>query len=193
MLLRSTSSTTVSSSMVPAHSGWARGNQETSSRDRSHTRRSPTPVLPVPPRPPHVAAARQNAARSRSTPSCAICSSTLPSGGWTDSVTCSGAWLMSSACAPGCSTAPVDVTRLSEHILRVTDVLCLSSVTIRGLVRDWLDAKGLDVRPSKWWVNQLLHGMRLSCKQAAKCVKELHNPEQQHAHTRTGSSSSCAG
>ena len=74
--------------------------------------------------------------------------------------------------------SPADMTRLGEHIMRVTDVLSLSAVTIRGLVHDWLDAQGLDVRPGKWWVNQLLHGM-----QPAKCVKELHSPEQQHANT----------
>ena len=40
-----------------------------------------------------------------------------------------------------------DMIPLSEHIMRVTDVLCLSTVTIRGLVYDWLGAEGLDVRP----------------------------------------------
>ena len=38
--------------------------------------------------------------------------------------------------------------RLSEHIMKVTDVLCLSAVTIRGLVHEWLDAEELDARPS---------------------------------------------
>ena len=46
--------------------------------------------------------------------------------------------------------SPADMTRLSEHILRVTDVLCLSGLTIHGLVLDWLDAEGHDVRPSEW-------------------------------------------
>ena len=78
--------------------------------------------------------------------------------------------------------SPADTTRLSEHIMRVTDVLCLSAVTIHGLVLEWLDAEGLDVRPGDW-VNQLLRGMRLSCKKPAKCVKELHSPEQQRAKT----------
>ena len=32
--------------------------------------------------------------------------------------------------------SPADTTRQSEHIMRVTDVLCLSAVTIRGLVLD---------------------------------------------------------
>ena len=32
--------------------------------------------------------------------------------------------------------SPADMTRLSEYILRVTDALCLSLVTIRSLVRD---------------------------------------------------------
>ena len=102
------------------------------------------------------------------------------------------ACVRSGACAPGCSTGSTrtlptagngahDVTRLSEHILRVTDVLCLSAVTIRGLVHEWLDAD--DVRPGKSWVKRLLHGIRLSYKKPAKCVKELH----------TGCSSSCVG
>ena len=45
------------------------------------------------------------------------------------------------------------------------------------------DAEGLDVRPGKSWVRELLHGMRLSNKKPAKCVRELHSPEQQHANT----------
>ena len=75
------------------------------------------------------------------------------------------------------------MTRLSEHIMEVTDVLCLSAVTIRGLVLEWLDAEGLDVRPSKSWVKRLLHGMRLSFKKPAKCLKELHSPALQEANT----------
>ena len=31
--------------------------------------------------------------------------------------------------------------------MKVTNVLCLSAVTIHGLVLEWLDAEGLDVRP----------------------------------------------
>ena len=78
---------------------------------------------------------------------------------------------------------PADMTRLSEHIMKVTDVLCLSAVTIRGLVYEWLDEAGLDVRPGYSWVKQLLHGMHLSFKKPAKCLKELHSREQQHANT----------
>ena len=78
--------------------------------------------------------------------------------------------------------SPADTTRLSEHIMRVTDVLCLSAVTIRGLVYEWLDAEELDVRPGDTWVRQLLRGMRLSFKKPAKCLKELHTLEQQHAN-----------
>ena len=44
--------------------------------------------------------------------------------------------------------SPADTTRLSEHIMKVTDVLCLSAVTIHGLVLEWLGAEELDVRPS---------------------------------------------
>ena len=79
--------------------------------------------------------------------------------------------------------SPADMTQLSEHIMKVTDVLCLSAVTIRGLVLEWLDAEGLDARPGEWWVRQLLHGMRLSFKKPAKCLKELHSPALQEANT----------
>ena len=79
--------------------------------------------------------------------------------------------------------SPADMTRLSEHTMRVTDVLCLSAVTIHGLVLEWLDAEGLDVRPSNQWVWRLLRGMRLSFKKPAKCVKELHSPALQEANT----------
>ena len=65
----------------------------------------------------------------------------------------------------------------------VTDVLCLSAVTIRVLVHDWLDAEGLDVRPGKRWVKKLLRGMHLSFKKPAKCLKELHSPPLQEANT----------
>ena len=78
---------------------------------------------------------------------------------------------------------PTDMTRLSERIMRVTDVLCLSAVTIHGLVLEWLDAEGIDVRPCYKWVTRLLRGMRLSSKKPAKCLKELHSPEQQEANT----------
>ena len=53
-----------------------------------------------------------------------------------------------------------DMTRLSEYIMRVSDVLCLSAVTIRGLVYEWFETEGLNVRPGEWWVRRLLHGMR---------------------------------
>ena len=79
--------------------------------------------------------------------------------------------------------SPADMTRLSEHIMKVTDVLCLSAVTIHGLVLEWLDAEGLDVRPCYSWVTSLLRGMRLSFKKPAKCLKELHSPALQEANT----------
>ena len=75
--------------------------------------------------------------------------------------------------------SPTNTTRS----LRVSDVLCLSTITIHGLVLYWLDVEGLDVRPSQRWVQRLLRGMRLSYWKPAKCVKELHGPEQQHANT----------
>ena len=68
------------------------------------------------------------------------------------------------------------MTRLSEHIMKVIDVLCLSAVTIHGLVREWLDAEGLGVHPSKSWVKRLLRGMRLSFKKPAKCLKGAPQP-----------------
>ena len=77
--------------------------------------------------------------------------------------------------------SPADVTQLSEHILRVTNVLC--GLTIHSLVLDWLDAEGHDVRPGREWVRQLLRRVRLSFKKPAKCVKELHSPVQHHANT----------
>ena len=56
------------------------------------------------------------------------------------------------------------MTQVSEHNMRVTDVLCLSGVTIRTLVYEWLDTEGLEVRPGREWVRQLLRGMRLRFK-----------------------------
>ena len=45
------------------------------------------------------------------------------------------------------------------------------------------DAGGLDVLLAVAGVEQLLRGMRLSCKKRAMCVKELHSPKQQHSIT----------
>ena len=56
----------------------------------------------------------------------------------------------------------------AERAHHAGDVLCLSAVTIRGLVHEWLDAEAHDLRPSEWWVRRLLHGMRLSNKKPAK-------------------------
>ena len=83
--------------------------------------------------------------------------------------------------------SPADMTRLSEHIMRVTDVLFLSGLTIHGLVLDWLDAegKGNDVCPGREWVRRLLRGMHALEQQEARQV--ISTP------TRTGCSSSCAG
>ena len=83
------------------------------SSDRTHTRRSPTPVLPVPPQPPQPppllktspAAAAHSAAKSTSTPSSATGSSAWWTRGRRNGVgPCSGACARSSGCAPGCST-----------------------------------------------------------------------------------------
>ena len=98
---------------------------------------------------------------------------------------CRWKWSAPRAALPGRKTllSLADMTWLSEHIVRVTDVLCLSTLTSPGLVLDWLDAEGHDVRPGREWARRLLYGMRLSYKKLAKCVKELHSPEQQHAKT----------
>ena len=113
---------------------------------------------------------------------------------------CSGASTSSSGCAPGCSTgstrtlptagngaspaaplgrktllSPADMTRLSEQILRVTDALCLSSVTIRGLMGEWLDAEGHDVRPAPGVSDSSCVARNLTYKKPAKSVKELQH------------------
>ena len=89
--------------------------------------------------------------------------------------------------------SPADMTRLSEHILRVSDVLCLSAVTIRGLVLEWLDAEGFDVRPSEWWIRRLLHSTCLSHKKPAtpqpyaaarELASALHQAVLADEHTR---------
>ena len=67
--------------------------------------------------------------------------------------------------------------------MKVIDVLCLSAVTIHGLVLEWLDAEGLDMHPSKSWEKRLLRSMRLSFKKPTNCVKELHSPALQEANT----------
>ena len=41
---------------------------------------------------------------------------------------------------------PADMIRLSEHIMWVSDVLCLSAVTIRGLEHDWLELHSVEQR-----------------------------------------------
>ena len=64
----------------------------------------------------------------------------------------------------------------TAHIMRVSDVLCLSAVTIRSLVH----AEGLDVRPSYSWVKRLLRGMRMRYKKP-NCVKEVHAASQHAA------------
>ena len=71
---------------------------------------------------------------------------------------------------------PADTTRLSEHIMKVTDVLCLSAVTIHGLVLEWLDAEELDVQPGYECVRRLLHGMRLSFKKVRQVLEGAPQP-----------------
>ena len=116
VLFRSTSSTTTSSRMLSAYSGRSGGNQQTPSLDRSHTRRSPAPALPVPP---------QAAPAAPSTPAAALVEDEPSSStakrrkvqvdpimrDWLLGMTRQngdgaylGAWVRSSACALGCST-----------------------------------------------------------------------------------------
>ena len=45
--------------------------------------------------------------------------------------------------------SPADTTRLSEHILRVTDVLCFSAMTIRGLF-----ARKARLRGTRLWLGE---------------------------------------
>ena len=194
------SSTTMSSRMVSACSGRSGGDQEKPSTGRSHTRRSPVSKLIVPPRPPPStpAVALVEDEPSNSTAKRRKVQVDPIVRNWFLERLCpvlfDGVnqntpyrWKRSSPRAAhlGRKTllSPADVTRLSEQILRVTDVLCLSGLTIRGLVLDWLDAEGHDVRPGREWVRRLLRGMRLSFKKPARCVKELHSPVQQHANT----------
>ena len=207
---RSTSWTTTSSRRASACSARPVGDQEKPSTGRSRTRSWPTSKLFVPPQPQHSLKTSRSAARSSWIPSPATGSSTCwtsgrESGRWdmrrcmcevqhmcpgvfegTDKNT-PYRWKRS---APRAETrgrrsmlTPADMTRLSECIMKVTDVLCLSAVTIHGLVLEWLDAGGLDVRPGYHWVWELLRGMRLSFRMPAKCVKELHSPALQEANT----------
>ena len=183
----------MSSRTVSAYSCRAGGDQEAS--DRSHTRRSPTPALLVPS--PHALQPLQSlktGQQQRGKTPQSKGSSTYPAtGGQNGNGTYRSSWVRSSACPyrwkrsaeqrMAGKVCSADVTRLSAQIMRVSDVLCLSAETIHGLVHEWLEAQGLDVRPIERWVHRLLHGMRLRYKKPAKCVKELHSPEQQHANT----------
>ena len=90
---------------------------------------------------------------------------------------------MEHTAVPGFDGINLNTPYRADMRRRVTDVLCLSAVTIKSLIHDWRDVEGLDVRPGKSWVKRLLHGMRLSYKKPAQCVIELHSPEQQHANT----------
>ena len=70
------------------------------------------------------------------------------------------------------------MTRLSEYILRVTDVLCLSEA--------WCANGSKQRDPTCVLASGGSDGSSTACalsKKAAKCVKELHGPEQKHANT----------
>ena len=211
MRCRSTSSTTMISCMVSAYSGRVGGNHETPSLDRSHTRRLATPALPVLPSPPHPLQRQRHEApqihadpivrdwfldkpdqwrseRRRATQRYLsevqrLCPEMF------DGINPNTPYRWNRSAPPtapfGRKTlvSPRDMIQLGEHTMRVTDVLCLSAVTIRGLVLEWLDTEELDVRPGDTWVRQLLRGMCLSFKKPAKCLKELHSPALQEANT----------
>ena len=131
------------------------------------------------------AAARRNAAKSA--PSCATGSSTCPSSRGQSGDACA----RSRASALGCPTGSkgtlptagngarheqhhresllsrTDMRRLSDHIMRVIDVLCLSAVTIRERLGAWMARRRVTRR----------------YKKPAKCMKKLRSLEQQHANT----------
>ena len=158
---RSTSSTTMSFRMVSGYNGWAVGDQERPSTDRSLPRGPPC-------RPSHsLAVAGQNAAKSM--PTLVVrdwfldmldqwrtaargmqrCLCEVQRGLFNGPLR----WKLSAPRAAPLGRkallSPADMTLLSEHTMRFSDILCLSPVVIRGLVREWLDAEGLDVRAYK--------------------------------------------
>ena len=67
--------------------------------------------------------------------------------------------------------SPTDVTRLSEHMMRVSDVLCFSAVTIRSLVHDWLEAEGHDVRPSTALADEHTRCQRRPPAASCQCIR----------------------
>ena len=128
VLCRSTSSTTVSCRMVSACSVWGGGDQDVPSPDRSHTRRSPIPALIVPLSHPlqllhslktGSAVTLQNAAKSRSTPSCATGSSTCSATGRQNgNGACRSALVRWSACVPARSTGSTRTLRTAVETER---------------------------------------------------------------------------
>ena len=82
--------------------------------------------------------------------------------------------------------SPADMTRLSEHIMKVTDVLCLSAVTIRGLV---LEPK-MGPATSAWHVlelqeaRQVLEGAPQPCSARGQHAPALHQAVLAHGQAR---------
>ena len=111
-----------------AYSGRTGGAQEAPSPACSHMRKSLTSallvLLPHPLRPLHSlktspAAARQNAAKSTSIPSCATGSSTCPATGRQNGTGAyRSAWVRSGACVPGCSTGSTRTLRTAGNAAR---------------------------------------------------------------------------
>ena len=68
------------------------------------------------------------------------------------------------------------MTRLSEHIPRVADVLCLIVVTIRAVVHERLDAEGLVVRPCLSWGEGTLAWHALELQEARQMRERAPQP-----------------
>ena len=81
-----------------------------------------------------------------------------------------------------CALTRTRVALLSEHIMRVTDVLPQHGHDQR-LGAPVARRRGTRHPSQPKLVQRLLRGMRLSYKKPAKCVKELHSTGQQHANT----------
>ena len=152
VLCMSTSSTTMSFRMVSACSGQAGGNRETPSSDRSPARRSPSSPpcrsgtkrrkIQVDPivRDWFLDISYQWKTQRRWGMSQCLCEVQRLCPRMFDGINPNIPYRWERR-APRAAPlgriillSPGDKTRLSEHILRVTDVLCLSAVTIRGLV-----------------------------------------------------------
>ena len=81
--------------------------------------------------------------------------------------------------------SPAEVSKLTEHTMRVTGVICPSPLSIRGLViesslHDWR----LELCRSHEWVRRLLHGMNMKNMKPAMSEKDPRSPGLQDANAR---------